>query len=70
MSKNISAKYYQEIKERLQKKLVKYVSECYKNLSEDEKNKLFVILKRLSNEKKCFIIIIKKCFDVENVASL
>ena len=53
MSKNLSAKYYQENKERLQKKLVKDIKiflkktkyqqfgrERYKNLSEDEKNKL------------------------------
>ena len=50
MSKNVSAKYYQVNKERLQKKLVKdrkiflkkkkkreYDRERYKNLSEDEK---------------------------------
>ena len=55
MSKNLSAKYYQENKERLQKKpreryqnLSKeekekkrqYGRERYKNLSEDEKQKL------------------------------
>ena len=55
MSKKLSAKYYQENKERLQKKLVKdikmflkkkkkkkqqYGRERYKNLSEDEKQKL------------------------------
>ena len=54
MSKNLSAKYYQKNKERLQKKLVKDIKifpkkkqkksdkncERYKNLSEDEKNKL------------------------------
>ena len=55
MSKNLSAKYYQENKERLQKKACKryqnlskeekekkrqYGHECYKNLSEDEKQKL------------------------------
>ena len=52
MSKHLSAKYYQENKERLHKKLVKdikiflkkrkkkkpqYGCECYKNLSKDEK---------------------------------
>ena len=56
MSKTLSAKYYQENKERLQKKLVKnikiflkkkkkkkqrqYGRERYKNLSDDEKQKL------------------------------
>ena len=53
--KNLSGKYYQENKERLQKKLVKNIKiflkkkiekkqqcrrERYKNLSEDQKNKL------------------------------
>ena len=42
MSKSLSATYYKENKERLQKKLVKDLSkeekESYKNLSEDEKN--------------------------------
>ena len=55
MSKNLSAKYYQENKERLMKEFVKdmkiflkkikkkkqqYSQERYKNLSEDEKKKL------------------------------
>ena len=55
MSKNLSGKYYQENKERLQKKLVKdikiflkqkkkkkweYRHERYKYLSEDEKQNL------------------------------
>ena len=53
MSKNLSAKYYQENKERLQKKAHKryqnlykeeknqqYGCKRYKNLSEDEKQKL------------------------------
>ena len=55
MCKNFSAKYSQENKEKLQKKLVKdikiflrkkkkkkrrYDRECYKNLTEDEKQKL------------------------------
>ena len=62
MSKNLSAKYYQENKERLQKKLVKnikiflkkkkkkkqqYDNECYKNLSQDEKYKLVEYRKKL-----------------------
>ena len=54
MCKNLLAKYSQENKEKLQKKLVKdikiflrkkkkkrrYDRECYKNLTEDEKQKL------------------------------
>ena len=54
ISKNVSAKYHQENKERLQKtceryqnlskeekeKKCQYVREHYKNLSEDEKSKL------------------------------
>ena len=55
MSKYLSAKYYWKIKEMLLKKLLKdakiflnkknkkrqqYCCECYKNLSENEKNKL------------------------------
>ena len=50
MSKTLSAKYYQENKERLQKKNFSkkkkeknpaiWFLECYKNLSEDEKQKL------------------------------
>ena len=52
MSKNQSAKHYQENKEKLRRNLVKdvkiflqekkpqYGCERYKNLSEDEKNKL------------------------------
>ena len=63
MYKNISAKYYQENKERLQKKLMKdikiflkkkkkkkqqNVQKQYKNLPEDEKQKLLSIGKVLS----------------------
>ena len=45
MSKNLSAQYYQENKERLQKKASEIrqnlsKEERYKNLSENEKNKL------------------------------
>ena len=62
MSKNLSAKYYQENKKRLQKKVLKdikiflkkkkkkkqqYGCECYKTLSEDEKNKLVVFRKNI-----------------------
>ena len=62
MSKKLSAKYYQENKERLQKKLVKdikmflkkkkkkkqqYGPERYKNPSEDEKQKLVEYRKKI-----------------------
>ena len=71
MSKNLSAKYYQENKERLQKKLVKdikillkkkmkkkwqYGCEHYKNLLEDEKQKLVEYKKILQNKKKSCIL--------------
>ena len=61
MSKNSSAKYYQDNKERLQKKLVKdikvflkkkkkkkrqYGPERYEKLSEDEKQKLVAYRKK------------------------
>ena len=60
MSKNLSAKYYQENKRTLQKKLVKdikiflrknkkkpqYGCECFRNLSQDEKQKLVVYRKK------------------------
>ena len=67
MSKNLSAKYYQENKERLQKKAreryqnlskeekekkQQYGRERYKNLSEDEKNKLVEYRKKYYRMKK------------------
>ena len=39
LSKNVSAKYYQEKKESLQKK---QQYESYKNLSDEKKNKIFL----------------------------
>ena len=79
MSKNLSAKYYQENKERLEKKAREryqnlskeekekkrqYDREDYKNLSEDEKNKQ---IKYRTNyyrmRKKHFIAIIRKYFN-------
>ena len=85
MSKNLSAKCYLENKERLEKKnrqryqnLSKeekekkrqYGRERCKNLSEDEKNKLVDYRKKiLYNEKKHFIIIIRKYFNLKNFAS-
>ena len=63
MFKTLSAKYYQENKERLQKKACErsqnlskekkekktaiWFFECYKNLSEDEKQKLFEYRKNI-----------------------
>ena len=86
MSKNLSAKYYQENKERLQKKSRKryqnlskeekgkkqqYGRERYKNLSEEKKQKLVEYRKKiLQNEKKIYIIIIRKYFNSENLTSL
>ena len=67
MSKNLSAKYYQENKERLQKKACEryqnlskekkekkrqYGRECYQNLSEDEKNKLVGYRKKYYRMRK------------------
>ena len=45
MSKTLSAKYYQENKERLQKKLVK-------DLSEQKRNKATIWLRTLQNLSK------------------
>ena len=71
MSKNLSAKYYQENKERLQKKAreryqnlskeekekkQQYGHECYKNISENEKQELVEYRKKYyKNEKKRFL---------------
>ena len=67
MSKNLSAKYYQENKKRLQKKVLKdikiflkkkkkkkqqYGCERYKNLSEDEKQKLVEYRKKYYRMRK------------------
>ena len=65
MFKNLSAKYYQGNKKRIQKKLVRdikiflkkkkknhYGCERYKNLSEDENHKLFEYKKILQNENR------------------
>ena len=76
MSKNVSAKYYQENKERLLKKLVKdikivlkrkrkkqqYGCERYKNFSEYKKQRLLEYRKALQNEKKSFIITISNYY--------
>ena len=69
MSNNLSARYYQEYKEILQEKLMKdskiflqnkkkkchYGCERYKNLSEDEKNKLVEKKKSYKIRKNCFL---------------
>ena len=75
MSKTLSAKYYQENKERLQKeahekyqylskeekgKKPQYGRERYKNLSENAKQKPVEYRKKCHKmRKKCFIIIIR-----------
>ena len=69
MPKNLSAKYYQENKERLQKKLVKdikiflkkkkkreYGREHYKNLSEEERHKLFECRKKHDRMRKTYLL--------------
>ena len=76
MSKNLSAKYYQKNKEKLQKeaferyqsfckkekeKKQQYGCERYKNLSEDEKINWLGMEKNII-EKKRFILINKKVF--------
>ena len=61
MSKDSSAKQYQENKERLQKKLVKnkkrqYGHERYKNLSEYEKQKLVEHRKQYCKIRKMVLL--------------
>ena len=69
MSKSLSAKYYQENQERLQKKLAKdikiflkkkekrqYGCERYKNLSEDVKQKLVEFRKKYYRMRKNAIL--------------
>ena len=57
MSKNVSAKYYQE--ERLQKKLVKEIKKKNKKndsiVSEDEKQKLVEYRRNIKWEKNLFL---------------
>ena len=77
MSKNLSVKYYQENKERLQKKLVKDIKVFLKKKKKKRENmvvnitkisqkmktkSLLSIEKILQNEKKCLIIIIKNYY--------
>ena len=77
MSKNISAKYYQEKKESLLKKArercqslskeekekkKQYGCENYKNLSEDEKNKMVEYGKNIIEWKKTSCYNYKKVF--------
>ena len=84
MSKNVSAKYYQKTKERLQKK----AQERYQNVSNKEtkkNNNIVVNVTKISqkmkkwtnwiekyykNRIKGFIIIIRECFDLKRFASL
>ena len=77
MSKNLSVKYYQENKERLQKKLMKDIKVFLKKKKKKRENmvvnitkisqkmktkSLLSIEKILQNEKKCLIIIIKNYY--------
>ena len=77
MFRNLSAKYYQENKEILQKKLLKdikiflrkkkkkkqqYGCERYKNLSEDKKSKLVEFRKRYKKLEKTLPYNYKKAF--------
>ena len=55
MSKDSSAKYYQDNKEKRQ-----YICEQNRILSEDEKQKL-------AQKKKCHIIIVLNCFHLEHL---
>ena len=79
--KNLSTKYYQENRERLKIKAheshenllkeQKKKSDCYRNLSEDEKKNWMIIKKSIKKwEKKHFIIITKKYSNLENFACL
>ena len=61
MFETLLVKYYQENKKRLQKKILskeekekmrQYGCECYKNLSEDEKQKLFEFRKKYYRMRK------------------
>ena len=89
LSKDLSAKYCQENKERQQKKLpifqkdikifLKKKKKKSKNIvvnitkvSQKMKNKGLLSIENniIQNEKKCFILIIRKCFNLENFASL
>ena len=83
MCKKLSAKYYQENRERLQKNLVKGIKIFPKNKKERRKygrehckisqkmQKIhwLNIKKVLENEKKHFIIIIRKYYHFRNFAS-
>ena len=75
MSKTLSAKYYQENKDRLQKRACKryqnlskeekeekqqYGRERYKNFSEDEKQKLVEYRKKYYRTKRKSLIIITR----------
>ena len=83
LSKYLPAKYYQDNKERLQikackryqnlskeKKKQQYGREHYKNLSENEKNKLVEYRKNITEWEKPFIIFLRNYVNLENFASL
>ena len=52
MSKNLLAKYYREIKEKLQKKLENNMVENVTKISEDEKQKLVECRKKYYRMRK------------------
>ena len=85
MSKNLSAKYYQENKERLQKMLVKNIKIFLKKKTKKATIWLWTLQqffwkwkkKHVEDRKiyyrmrkKCFVIIIRKYFKLENFVSL
>ena len=85
MSKNLSAKYYQENKERLQRKIMKDIKIFLKKkkqksgnmvvnitkISQKMKNKsLLSIEKNITESEKCHIVIVGKYFNLENFTSL
>ena len=78
ISKKLSAKYYQENKDRLPKEVCEryqnlsteekekkqqHGRERCKNLSEDEKQKIVEYIKNIIEWKKCFIMVIRKYFN-------
>ena len=76
ISKNLSAKYYQENKERLQKTLVKDIKIFLKKkkkkakISQKMKIKYLLSIKKYYRTRvKCFIIIPRKYFNLEDFTS-
>ena len=62
---------YQNVSKERKKEKKQYLCEWHKNLSENEKQKLVEYRKQSIMEwEKCFIIIIRKYFNLGNFASL